>query len=403
MKKRLLLFSTLVIMMFSFTGCGGQTLTEYEQQNGSSNTAVTENDATTDTLTAQPEEEIQKPETVSVCIYYSNAQATGFESVEVSLEQLTPDNLLAELAKVNVVSYDTKALNFSKSGKSLTLDLSEDFSNYINMMGTAGEYIVLGSLVNTFLTAYDAEDILITIKGNTLETSHAIYDKSLTMYEASETSSKGEEDSEKEPMAYRLKDTAYTQEEIKIYYPQFDGMPDEELQKEWNQAIFEIVSANLEKKDQKEYESYDVDYKVGFCSTEKISFLFTEKIKISNETNTRIYALTFDLVEGKCLRFGEMTDMMETVSYNMANGGYFKVTNADVDREAFDEYYKQKITDSGDFREMFLRYDYDLTDLSFEPQGYSFINGDGELEIIMNPVAELSKEQLIIQTGIKIK
>lgn len=401
MKKRLLLFSTLVILMFSFTGCGGQTLTEYEQQNESNKTA-TENDATTDTLTAQPEE-IQKPETVSVCIYYSNAQATGFESAEVSLEQLTPDNLLAELAKVNVVSYDTKALNFSKSGKSLTLDLSEDFSNYINMMGTAGEYIVLGSLVNTFLTAYDAEDILITIKGKTLETSHAIYDKALTMYEVSDTSSNGEEDDEKEPMVYRLKDTAYTQDDIKIYYPQFDGMPDEDLQKEWNQAIFEIVSANLEKKDKKEYESYDVDYKVGFCTTEKISFLFTEKTKVADENDIRTYALTFDMVEGKCLRFGEMTDMMETLSYNMANGGYFKVTNADVDREAFDEYYKQKISDSGDFREMFLRYDYDLTDLSFEPQGYSYINGDGELEIIMNPVPELSKEQLIIQTGIKIK
>ena len=66
MKKRLLLFCTLVIMMFSFTGCGGQTLTEYEQQNESSNTAATENDATTDTLTAQHEAETQKPETVSV-------------------------------------------------------------------------------------------------------------------------------------------------------------------------------------------------------------------------------------------------------------------------------------------------------------------------------------------------
>ena len=401
MKKRLLLFSTLVILMFSFTGCGGQTLTEYEQQNESSNTAATENDATTDTLTAQPEE-IQKPETVSVCIYYSNAQATGFEKAEVSLEQLTPDVLLSELAKVNVVSYDTKALNFSKSGKSLTLDLSEDFSNYINMMGTAGEYIVLGSLVNTFLTAYDADDILITIKGKTLETSHAIYDKALTMYEVSDTSSKEEEGGKKEPMVYRLKDTAYTQDDIKIYYPQFDGMPDEELQKEWNQAIFEIVSADLEK-DEKEYESYDVDYKVGFCTTEKISFLFTEKFKISGESDTRIYALTFDLVEGKCLRFGEMTDMMETVSYNMANGGYYKVTNSDVDRETFDEYYKQIISDAGDFREMFLRYDYDLTDPSLEPQGYSYINGDGELEIIMNPVPELSKEQLIIQTGIKMK
>ncbi|MBQ1173427.1 MAG: GerMN domain-containing protein [Lachnospiraceae bacterium] len=400
MKKRLLLFSTLVILMFSFTGCGGQTLTEYEQQNESNKTA-TENDATTDTMTAQPEE-IQEPETVSVCIYYSNAQATGFEKAEVSLEQLTPDVLLSELAKVNVVSYDTKALNFSKSGKSLTLDLSEDFSNYINMMGTAGEYIVLGSLVNTFLTAYDADDILITIKGKTLETSHAIYDKALTMYEVSDTSSKEEEGGKKEPMVYRLKDTAYTQDDIKIYYPQFDGMPDEELQKEWNQAIFEIVSADLEK-DEKEYESYDVDYKVGFCTTEKISFLFTEKFKISGESDTRIYALTFDLVEGKCLRFGEMTDMMETVSYNMANGGYYKVTNSDVDRETFDEYYKQIISDAGDFREMFLRYDYDLTDLSLEPQGYSYINGDGELEIIMNPVPELSKEQLIIQTGIKMK
>ncbi|MBO5451367.1 MAG: GerMN domain-containing protein [Lachnospiraceae bacterium] len=400
MKKRLLLFSTLVIMMFSFAGCGGQTLTEYEQQNESSHTAATEKDATTDTLTAQPEEEMQKTESVS--IFYSNAQATGFEKTEVSLEQLTPDNLLAELAKVNVVSYDTKALNFSKSGKSLTLDLSADFSNYINMMGTAGEYIVLGSLVNTFLTAYDADDILITIKGNTLETSHAIYDKALTMYETSDSAFQGEEEGKKEPMVYRLKDTAYTQDDIKIYYPQFDGMPDEELQKEWNQAIFEIVSVDSEK-DEKEYESYDVDYKVGLCTTEIISFLFTEKTKISDEINTRTYALTFDLVEGKSLRFGEMTDMMETVSYNMANGGYFKVTNADVDREAFDEYYKQKIKDSGDFREMFLRYDYDLTDLSFEPQGYSYINGDGELEIIMNPVPELSKEQLIIQTGIKIK
>lgn len=402
MKKRLLLFSTLVIMMFSFAGCGGQTLTEYEQQNESSHTAATEKDATTDTLTAQPEEEMQKPEAVSVSIFYSNAQATGFEKAEVSLEQLTPDNLLAELAKVNVVSYDTKALNFSKSGKSLTLDLSADFSNYINMMGTAGEYIVLGSLVNTFLTAYDADDILITIKGNTLETSHAIYDKALTMYETSDSASQGEEEGKKEPMVYRLKDTAYTQDDIKIYYPQFDGMPDEELQKEWNQAIFEIVSVDSEK-DEKEYEFYDVDYKVGLCTTEKISFLFTEKTKISDEINTRTYALTFDLVEGKSLRFGEMTDMMETVSYNMANGGYFKVTNADVDREAFDEYYKQKIKDSGDFREMFLRYDYDLTDLSFEPQGYSYINGDGELEIIMNPVPELSEDQLIIQTGIKIK
>ena len=173
------------------------------------------------------------------------------------------------------------------------------------------------------------------------------------------------------------------------------------MQEKWNQAIFDIASNHFGKEDKTEYESYSVDYKVGLCTTEKISFLFTKKTTVNDETTTQTYALTFDLVEGKCLRLKDMSDAMETISYNMANQGYFKVVSKEIDREAFDEYYKNKVSDSSDFREMFLHYDYDLDDLTEEPQGYSYITADGQLELIMNAEKGLSDNQVTIETGIK--
>ena len=56
-----------------------------------------------------PEEQIQEDvaEPVNVIIYYSNIQADGFATKEMQIEGLTPENLIAELAKVNIVSIDT--------------------------------------------------------------------------------------------------------------------------------------------------------------------------------------------------------------------------------------------------------------------------------------------------------
>ena len=77
------------------------------------------------------------------------------------------------------------------------------------------------------------------------------------------------------------------------------------------------------------------------------------------------------------------------------------MVSKEIDREAFDEYYKNKVSDSSDFREMFLHYDYDLDDLTEEPQGYSYITADGQLELIMNAEKGLSDNQVTIETGIK--
>lgn len=401
MKRKWMLQCLAVLTVSFLTGCNSQTLAEFDKQNTqlqSETKAEAQPDGTIEEGKVAAEEELVP---VMLDVFYSNEEATGFDSKQVELQRVTPEALIEELAKVNVVSYDTKVLSFFQSGEHLSLDLSEDFSKYLNMMGSSGEYIVIGSLVNSFLTYYEADDILIMVDGKGLATSHAIYDKPLTMFEDSLGETKEDVD-KKEAMAYRLKDTSFHQEEKTVYYPQFDGMPDEVLQNLWNKTIEDIALGNITDVDT-EYEAYKVDYQVGYCSTEKISFKFTKTTMVQGVKHTEYYALSFDFVEGKCIRFADLPDVMETVSYNLANQGYYKVLAKDADRETFDEYYKQNPADAGDFREMFLYYDYNPEDLGTVPQGYIFINGDGELEIFMAPVNGLSEEQITIRTGIKLK
>lgn len=396
MKKRVILLGMLVLMSVVCAGCGSQTLAEYQQQNNPVQNEEQEE--------MKDVEEVQKEQAVTVNVYFSNSDATGFEISKEELQSLTPQALVNELARVNVVAIDTEVLEFSQAEKSLSLDLSAEFSKYLNMMGTTGEYIVVGSLVNTFLDAYEAEEITITVKGKTLETSHAIYDKPLTKY-VSESSSDGKEKTdEAEAMNYRLKDTAFTQEEKVVHYPQFDGMPDENIQNAWNQMIESIAMGNaLDEKDL-EYESYAVDYKVGYCALDKISFLFTRTSVLKDEEKTvENYAITFDLKTKKCLRFSDFSDSLETVSYNMANNGYYKIKNKNISNESFAEYFGDVLHDDSEYRELFLRYDFDETDLSFKPLGYMFITADGEIELIMDAEKDLANEQILIETGVKIK
>ena len=53
-------------------------------------------------------------------------------------------------------------------------------------MGTAGEYIIIGSLVNTFLENYQdtVTSIFITVNGEIIESGHVIYDFELIRYES---------------------------------------------------------------------------------------------------------------------------------------------------------------------------------------------------------------------------
>ncbi len=112
----------------------------------------------------------------NITIYKSNENADGFDTETVSLDALTPENIMAALIDAGVVPSDVKVLDFKQEEDTITLDLSKTFEEYINQMGTAGEYATVGSVVNTYLDAYDAKAVYLLVEGGTWSTGHAEYE-----------------------------------------------------------------------------------------------------------------------------------------------------------------------------------------------------------------------------------
>lgn len=121
-------------------------------------------------------------------IYYSNGQADGLEAETVEAEDITPEFIVGHLAKHNIVSIGTKINRFDavmEEGKYvLNLDLSKAFGEYIRTMSSSGEAVIMAAVTNTFLEAYGADAIRLTVEGQTLETGHRVYDELLTIQDA---------------------------------------------------------------------------------------------------------------------------------------------------------------------------------------------------------------------------
>lgn len=123
----------------------------------------------------------QLPTPTYIAVYTSDEQAERFIINYVSVDELTADNVLAALINAGVLKDGVAVVNF-ESGKTLKLDLNNDFQTGLSGRGTAGEYMMVGSVVNTFLKAFGADSILITVNGKAPETGHMVYNEPLTLY-----------------------------------------------------------------------------------------------------------------------------------------------------------------------------------------------------------------------------
>lgn len=134
--------------------------------------------------------ETTEPETILLTIYSPDGNAEGFvqSQVEVAfvaepviVEQLILAGVLAEGTQVNLC--ELSASSDAPGWTQLHVDFNEAFRDRILSMGTAGEYTILGSVVNTFLTAYNAQSMTITVDGQVLESGHAVYDQPLEFFQ----------------------------------------------------------------------------------------------------------------------------------------------------------------------------------------------------------------------------
>lgn len=129
--------------------------------------------------TSQNEEETS--DQIEVTIYYGNGASEKLNTEVAAMDELTAENLISELTRHNIVPLGTKVNSFEEEegnrDKALHLDLDKAFREYLKTMTSESEGIILASVTVTFLEAYDAESIAITVDGKVLETNHASYEE----------------------------------------------------------------------------------------------------------------------------------------------------------------------------------------------------------------------------------
>ena len=115
----------------------------------------------------QQKEQPEKTETVS--LYLPDEQA-----------EYVAGALIAALVEQGALPEGTAVKKFSKEEDALMLDLNQTFADALMQSGTAGETMILASVVDTFLVYYGAASLTLTAEGQTLETGHSIYDEPFT-------------------------------------------------------------------------------------------------------------------------------------------------------------------------------------------------------------------------------
>ena len=120
----------------------------------------------------------------TVTLFLPNENVDGFLKTTVEVPQITEAVLVEQLIAVGVLTegIQINTLSYDAGAKHLKADFNDSFRLLLQTMGTSGEYMIIGSVVNTFLSAFDADTISVTVDGNVLETGHCVYDQPLSFY-----------------------------------------------------------------------------------------------------------------------------------------------------------------------------------------------------------------------------
>lgn len=123
----------------------------------------------------------QLPETTApapfqLSLYTPNDNADGFDITPITLKEQDPQEITSLLMAAKVLNPEISLNRCQVENGILYLDFTEPFLTQLQTYGTAGERMMIGSVVNTFLSAYDASEVYITCNGEIMESGHVVYD-----------------------------------------------------------------------------------------------------------------------------------------------------------------------------------------------------------------------------------
>lgn len=157
-------------MLLALCACGSKTAAEETPP-------VETPEMQTETSAVLPE-----ASTVECMLVLANGEGiTGVENKTVTVENNAQD-VMDALVENGVAPEGTRVNSAKVGGKTLKLDLSQEFGDAVERAGTAGEAMYMASVVDTFLVFYDCDQLVLTIDGQPLETGHQDYGQPLEMY-----------------------------------------------------------------------------------------------------------------------------------------------------------------------------------------------------------------------------
>lgn len=137
------------------------------------------------------ETESEKSQEEQLTLYLPNENADGWNVTKNQIEQVTPDIIIGQLVGAGAIPDSVTVVSFGEdqgeNGLILKLDLSSNFAEGLLNMGTAGEYLTMGAVVNSFLDTYQADGIEITAGGNVIETGHTSFEGVLNHFDSNES------------------------------------------------------------------------------------------------------------------------------------------------------------------------------------------------------------------------
>ena len=169
---------TILLCALLMTGCGRKETTPTVPTAPAATAAPAETPTVmpTEAPTEAPTDAPTEAPSEALLVYYGDDNAEKILCKEVFVYQIDEPTLIAQLIEVGVLRKGVAVNSIEQNGAALTVDFNQDFADLVCSMGTSGEYIIVGSTVNTFLKAYDASSLLLTVNGEILESGHVIYD-----------------------------------------------------------------------------------------------------------------------------------------------------------------------------------------------------------------------------------
>ncbi|MCI9252495.1 MAG: DUF4163 domain-containing protein [Lachnospiraceae bacterium] len=300
MKRKLLMWGVLSVLLF-LTACGKK--------------GQTKEPAVTAREEALSEKETENTGSfgIPIRIYHSDDKGENLCVSTARTEEITPEILLLNLSFYHMVPDTMTVQEFGKKnqedGLLLTLDLPQEFQEYLSRLSGQEETLVMGSMVNTFLDAYQGTAILITVEGAALSTDYGIYEEALERYPYQEAS-------------YQIVEKELLEGQIQISYPQLVGLLDEEIQKKWNEIISGHAKRALE--DAEEGSSLEAGYSVKTMNDQLLSILIEGYYSRQGGAYPIRFRYTYniDMSSGESLRLAYYQNPDELAEVLLSGEGY---------------------------------------------------------------------------------